>query len=124
MILMVKQDYERALTTAKSEYGKLLKERERTDARLIELRDVILGLSKMCEGEASVARTDDCRSRSVQSAPSRQSESAPADNASLGRGGRYTLNVNALDDSPVLVSYDKHGFLVLTPLESRGIANR
>jgi len=50
---MVKQDYERALTTAKSEYGKLLKERERTDARLIELRDVILSLSKMCEGEAS-----------------------------------------------------------------------
>src|SRR5271165_355906 len=68
-----------------------------------------------CNPQTGIARTDDCRSRSVQSAPSRQSESTPADNASLGRGGRYTLNVNALDDSPVLVSYDKHGFLVLTP---------
>lgn len=49
---MVKENYRRALATAKSDYDKLLKERERIDAQLIETRDVILSLSKMCEGES------------------------------------------------------------------------
>lgn len=48
---MIREDYKRALATAKVDYEKLLKERERIDARLIETRDVILSLSKMCEGE-------------------------------------------------------------------------
>jgi hypothetical protein len=48
----VKENYKRALATAKSEYDKLLKERERIDAQLIETRDVILSLSRMCEGES------------------------------------------------------------------------
>jgi hypothetical protein len=52
MRLMVKENYKRALATAKSDYDKLLKERERIDAQLIETRDVILSLSKMCEGES------------------------------------------------------------------------
>jgi hypothetical protein len=52
MHLMVKENYKRALATAKSDYDRLLKERERIDAKLIETRDVILSLSKMCEGES------------------------------------------------------------------------
>jgi hypothetical protein len=52
MDLMVTENYKRALATAKSDYDKLLKERERIDAQLIETRDVILSLSKMCERES------------------------------------------------------------------------
>ena len=48
---MVREDYKRALARAKLDYEELLQERERIDARLIETRDVISSLSKMCETE-------------------------------------------------------------------------
>ncbi len=52
MTPVVREDYKRALAAARKDYEALVQERKTIDARLLETRDVILSLSKLCEGEA------------------------------------------------------------------------